>query len=431
MKRGISTNRDMSSQAATLKTSGIDFVFRYYSTTTTQAEKRLTVAEAQALSAAGLEIGVVYEDAPTNATYFSWNRGHQDGVNAYNAARTLAQPIGTCIYFAVDYDASSSDITGPITQYFQGVSQGMNDANQGLSEYMVGVYGSGSTCSGLLSSCPFIAKTWLAESKGWSGSKTFTTWDVNQSVATACLCDLQPDEYEDNQALDDFGGWSFAVADSTANVSLDAASAPPPNVDTTASNQQRVDAMWNVVTSVATDFDSPSARDNTQRFMMYIAWHEGDRVTQRVQQGNGGTTGPARSFFQVECASALTAYHSSSMTQARLQLLADDCNVSYNDLVQAFESLTPTSSYPAGNLVAQLLETSDIFGAYVARALLWTFSPPLPLPAIPPTLQFQPQADYWFKYWHGNVGDPASLKQAFIDHCTQVDPLLPPTPSNG
>lgn len=91
MRRGISTNLNVTSQTACLKALGIDFVFRYHSTTTAQPQKRLTGNEAEVISAAGLQIGVVYEDDTTSASYFSQSRGHQDGVNAYLAHSTLRQ----------------------------------------------------------------------------------------------------------------------------------------------------------------------------------------------------------------------------------------------------------------------------------------------------------------------------------------------------
>jgi hypothetical protein len=131
MSQGISTNHNVGSIASALKTAGIDFVFRYYSLTTTQAEKRLTKAESDLLSAAGLQVAVVYEDLPTSGGYFSNQRGLQDGANAYHYAALLQQPIGSAIYFAVDYDAFSGDIQGPITDYFNGIVQGMVSAAGG------------------------------------------------------------------------------------------------------------------------------------------------------------------------------------------------------------------------------------------------------------------------------------------------------------
>jgi len=207
-----------------------------------------------------------------------------------------------------------------------------------------------------------------------------------------------------------------------------AAASPPPNVDTDASDQDRVIALWNVIGVVTADFDGVGGSDNTRRFMMYIAWHEGARLKYRIQQLSSGAPGPARSFFQIQGASAQTAYNSSSMTDERLNALASFTGSSHDAIVAGFQSLTSSASFPDGNVIATLLEQSDIFGAYLARALLWTFSAPLPQPALPPVALFQPQADYWFQYWHGGVGDD-TLKQQFKDDCATVDPLLPAPPS--
>ena len=210
MSRGISTNRRVTSQVACLKSAGIDFIFRYYSSTTKQSEKRLTLKEAQAISAAGMTIGVVYEDKPDNPAYFSGLRGHQDGAAACNAALKLNQPPASAIYFAVDYDATLADIGGPILEYFKGVDLGIRDACGGVARYATGVYGSGATCDFIKTHCPFVKYTWLAESTGWLGSRTYTSWNVSQAIATASLCQFSSDGYEDNRANGEFGG--FAVA---------------------------------------------------------------------------------------------------------------------------------------------------------------------------------------------------------------------------
>ena len=185
--------------------------------------------------------------------------------------------------------------------------------------------------------------------------------------------------------------------------------AAPPNVDTGASNQDKATALWNILNLVTSDLDAPDAQDNTKRFMMYIAWHEGQGLTYRVQQPNG----PALSFFQIQGASAQTAYNSHSMTDDLLTKLASLTGSSHDSLQAGFEALTGSASFPAGNLIGTLLGSdipgADIFGAYVARVLLKTFPDPLPQPAIPPVALFQPQADYWFKFWHGNQGDADSL----------------------
>jgi len=147
MKNCVSSDRNLAPYAETLKGHGLDFVFRYYSATTQKPEKRLTALEALALSAVGLAIAVVYEDGPTFPAYFSTERGHLDGRNTHQYAQELDQPVGSTIYFAIDYDASLSQLSGAIEDYFRGVSYGMNESGGGSSLYAVGVYGSGTACS--------------------------------------------------------------------------------------------------------------------------------------------------------------------------------------------------------------------------------------------------------------------------------------------
>jgi len=203
--RGVSTNHNVGSQATCLKQAGVDFVFRYYSLTTHQPEKRLTKPEADALSAAGLQLGVVYEDGPTDPSYFSNSRGQQDGANAYQYASLLQQATGSAVYFAVDYDASAEDVQGVITDYFNGVVQGMTNASGG--SYQIGVYGSGLVCGSIKSNVAGVSFAWLAESTGWTNSSTYEDWDVKQIVATSPLCSLTVQGYEDCQSDGEFGGF--------------------------------------------------------------------------------------------------------------------------------------------------------------------------------------------------------------------------------
>ena len=216
MKNGISTDLDVTNSAACLKQAGIDFVFRYYSTTTTLSQKRLTLSEADAIIAAGLMIGIVYEDGPTLASYFTNARGVQDATNAFNTAISLGQPSGSAIYFTVDYDASADEISGPILDYFNGVNQGLQSASAGGAvTFAIGVYGSGDVCAFIKGQSGIAKYSWLSESTGFSGSAAYSAWDVDQAVPTADICAFtaNPPTYEENQALDDFGGFAALNAD--------------------------------------------------------------------------------------------------------------------------------------------------------------------------------------------------------------------------
>lgn len=205
MSKGISTDYNVGSIASALAAGGIDFVFRYYSAV--DAAKCWTKSESDMLSAAGLQVAVVYEDGPTSIAYFSKQRGLQDSAHACHLASQLQQPAGSAIYFAVDYDASIQDVQGAITDYFNGVVQGMANASGGNPSYDIGIYGSGLVCSTILSNVPGVSYSWLSESTGYTGTSTYSNWDVKQSVPTCSLCSLTTQDYEDCVSAGSFGAF--------------------------------------------------------------------------------------------------------------------------------------------------------------------------------------------------------------------------------
>jgi len=78
------------------------------------------------LWAAELKIVAVYEDGPTSYSYFSASRGTADAGGAIQQAEAVGQPKGSAIYFTVDYDAASDEISGNITAYFEAVAAALN-----------------------------------------------------------------------------------------------------------------------------------------------------------------------------------------------------------------------------------------------------------------------------------------------------------------
>jgi len=144
--------------------------------------KVVGASEAAAIGAAGLELVLVYEDAPTAANYFSFGRGQADGTRAAQQASLIGAPAETALYFAVDYDASTGDIDGVITQYFNGVVDALRTfaAGSGTS-YIAGVYGSGATC-GVITAAGFAKWGWLAQSTGWRGHDTYSSWSIRQGM---------------------------------------------------------------------------------------------------------------------------------------------------------------------------------------------------------------------------------------------------------
>lgn len=147
MASGIHAMSNVSNVVNCLVNAGKTFVGRYYAVL--NASKSLTLAEAQAISAAGLYIVSIWQESADYAGYFTFSRGRSDGLNAFSkAANDLSQTGNTPIYFAVDFDATSADQQA-VLDYFSGVRQGYNDYLQQQRQYgepqtpyRIGVYGS-------------------------------------------------------------------------------------------------------------------------------------------------------------------------------------------------------------------------------------------------------------------------------------------------
>ena len=162
--------------AAAAFASDFGFVIRYYSH---NPSKNLTESELQALLGAGLKVGVVWETLGNHAGYFSTSQGATDSADALGMANALGQNKGSAIYFAVDFDATPSDIANLVTPYFKAVHSAFENAGM---PYFVGVYGSGATCAAL-SAAGVVHHTWLAQSTGWSGYSTYQNYDMKQGAS--------------------------------------------------------------------------------------------------------------------------------------------------------------------------------------------------------------------------------------------------------
>lgn len=188
---GFDTELQMTRHAQALRRQGIDFVMRYYSHNTA---KNLGADEARALAAAGLRVGAVWESAGTHAGYFSRDQGQSDGAGALALARAVGQPLGSSIYFAVDYDPTQADLEGPVADYFARVTSTLD------SGYRLGVYGSGMCCGFLLDHGQADC-SWLSQSTGFAGSKAFAQarrYDLIQALpktiaADGGVLDIDPD----------------------------------------------------------------------------------------------------------------------------------------------------------------------------------------------------------------------------------------------
>lgn len=156
---GVKAAFELTQHAISIKQQGIDFAIRYYSHS---ASKNLSMAEARALTDAGIHIGVVWETIGAHLHSFSRAQGMADGASAYLMAQSgITQPSGSAIYFEVDCNPNSDDIAGPITRYFEGINQAFKAARPGEPVYQVGVYGSAACCEAMVSA-GLATLSWLA-----------------------------------------------------------------------------------------------------------------------------------------------------------------------------------------------------------------------------------------------------------------------------
>lgn len=172
---GIDLSIDASDVLNELKASQIDFVARYYRDPVS-ALPALSAAEAQRLSSLGVKIVAVWEPSSPDQRYLNYSDGYRDAGMAYGQAKAIGQPPGSAIYFAIDLNTKRLDA---VEQYFRGVAAGLAAAGGGVSEYKVGVYGSGAVCDAV-KGAGLAQYSWLSNSASWAGSLGYDGWNIKQ-----------------------------------------------------------------------------------------------------------------------------------------------------------------------------------------------------------------------------------------------------------
>ncbi len=175
MDKVIDCSCNVSQFASEIKQSTVETVMRYYndSNSTRLPTKCLTHDEANALCKVGLKLGVIFEQsggANGNIGNFSAEMASTHASCALGRAKQIGQPVGSAIYFSVDYDFTSSSDLNAIKAYFDTVSRGLQ------GHFECGVYGSG-TVAQMLLDARSVKFVWLAQSTGWSGTKDMLKTD--------------------------------------------------------------------------------------------------------------------------------------------------------------------------------------------------------------------------------------------------------------
>ncbi|MEM7226449.1 MAG: glycoside hydrolase domain-containing protein [Pseudomonadota bacterium] len=219
----IDTPFNTTAKATALRGEGIETVIRYYNfrNSNTFPDKCLTAEEAQALTAAGLNLVAVFQQRQNRASDFSRQIGLRAGRRAHElAADKVGQPSGSAIYFAVDFDASADEIDTLIKPYFEGVRESLAAEGGGTPQYRVGAYGSG-LLGKTLTAAGLIELTWLSMSSGFRGTRDALAagdWHLHQFFPATTLLGLGVDFDESNPAKPDFG--SFTVEEEEAHDDL-------------------------------------------------------------------------------------------------------------------------------------------------------------------------------------------------------------------
>jgi hypothetical protein len=131
MSKGIDCATPLTAVTATaFRTDGYAFVGRYL---VPNGWKAMSKEEAEIITAAGLQIISVFETT-ANRPLSGRDGGLNDGALALKLALDRGQPVGSTIYFAVDFDAIASQ--------FHIIAEYIAAANEVTPGYNTGVYGS-------------------------------------------------------------------------------------------------------------------------------------------------------------------------------------------------------------------------------------------------------------------------------------------------
>lgn len=175
----VDTNRNTTSHLADFKRLGVTGIIRYDNRLGPRNEKQVKPAEAKAIAAAGIQLGIVYEGAGDRISAFTRDTGRADAAYSLTQLEGRGQPKGSAIYFAVDLDVSPSQVNASVIPYFHGVADSLTG-----SGLVIGVYGSGLVCRIMLDA-GLAQLTWISCSMGWSESKKFLAtnrWTLRQHV---------------------------------------------------------------------------------------------------------------------------------------------------------------------------------------------------------------------------------------------------------
>lgn len=187
------------------KNAGYSFVIRYYCDYDPNAawKNNLTLEEAKDISQVGLKIVSVYQDGGYGANYFTSDNGKQDCFKAISFAQAAGQPVGTAIYFPVDFEALSTSDFNAIDAYFNSIRETMK-ANSNY--YKIGVYGSYSVIEHVSAKLGQGTYTWQTSS--WNKGNINIGANIYQYQQNSNVLNTNIDMDSTHNSADNIGGFS-------------------------------------------------------------------------------------------------------------------------------------------------------------------------------------------------------------------------------
>lgn len=186
------------------KNAGYSGIIGYVSQDT--SGKNLSAKDVQAIHGAGLDVGIVYEFNPSSALGGGYEAQIDAGI-AIQHAKDLGVPAGVCLYAAVDFDATSPQMS-TVQAYALGFQSVCSNAG-----YRAGIYGSYAVCH-YLATHGYTGLLW--QTYAWSSGMWEPTAVIRQTQNGIIVGGATVDK--DTTSVADWGQWKSGVVMSDADI---------------------------------------------------------------------------------------------------------------------------------------------------------------------------------------------------------------------
>jgi peptidoglycan hydrolase-like protein with peptidoglycan-binding domain len=165
-------------RALTLKNDGRYYIGRYLT-----GKYKITPEELNIIYSNGLKLIPIMQVLNDERSYFSSTTGLRDAQNAITISKSNGFANNTVIYFAIDYDAITTDMTDYIEPYFSAVKKVFSDSSINPNNYRIGVYAPRAICT-LLADKGYTCSSYVSDmSTGFTsnlGTRLPENWSYDQ-----------------------------------------------------------------------------------------------------------------------------------------------------------------------------------------------------------------------------------------------------------